>query len=470
MIDAIGYRAGVLSVEGRNVEDLAVTFGTPLYITSEAMIRHNFRELHRAFASRHDDVTILYANKANNNLAVRHILTSEGAGGDCFGLGELSFALDCGVPAEKVALNGANKALPEIQLAIGSGVTINVDHITELAKVAQAAQESGNIAFVNLRILPFSFADLTELSGDLAFIARDTSHDKWGMDRSALIEAVAFALSSSHLKLRGLHMHVSRITATAAPFALASQLLAQCAADLSETFGWTPEVLDIGGGYAHSRDPEGGAEAGSHIVASADEYAEAVVTTLRREFAAKGLRLPKLWLEPGRYLVSNSTILVTRVGLVKPARDDGLSWVYVDASTNHCLRAPLQNYHYQISNVRDRQDSATMLANVTGPTCTMDLIAEHRLMQTVEAGDLMAVWDVGGYAEVMATQFNLIPRPPTVLVSGDRADIIRRREEHSDLMRTQRLPERFQSALHRSPIDGSPGSESTRQGHEGGGI
>jgi diaminopimelate decarboxylase len=220
-------------------------------------------------------------------------------------------------------------------------------------------------------------------------------------------------------------------------------MLAQCAAELRQRFGWQPSVVDIGGGYAHRRDPESGQEVGTHDVATADDYAQATTGALRSEFGRLGLKLPSLWLEPGRYLVSNSTLLLSRVGQVNRDPGGSFSWVHIDASTNHCLRVPLQNYHYRITSARQQHHGSTMLANVTGPTCTMDLIAERRTIPSVEAGDLVAIWDVGGYAEVMATQFNLIPRPAAILVCGDQAEPIRRREEFADLMRTQIVPERL---------------------------
>src|SRR5262249_32900881 len=126
-----------------DAEVIAERFGTPLYVTSEQQIRANYRSLYRAFSARYPTVTLLYANKANNSLAVRRILTMEGAGGDCFGLGELAMCLQSGVPPQRLVLNGSNKQLAELEVAIAHGVTINVDQPEELETIAQLARQRG---------------------------------------------------------------------------------------------------------------------------------------------------------------------------------------------------------------------------------------------------------------------------------------------------------------------------------------
>ena len=167
------------------------------------------------------------------------------------------------------------------------------------------------------------------------------------MDRETILEAVPEALESAWLRLRGLHLHVSRIRATPEAFELASRLIAVCIAELHDSFGWQPDLLDFGGGYPHERDPESGAPSGSHPVGTP-------TSTRRRSPRRCGRRSrtarcePHLLLEPGRRLVSNATVLLTRVGVVKRLPTGDTTWVNVDASTNHCPRVPLQGYYYEI--------------------------------------------------------------------------------------------------------------------------
>jgi diaminopimelate decarboxylase len=432
--------SGRLTVEEADAGELADSFGTPLYVTSEQQIRANYRRLHAAFASRYPRILLLYANKANNNLAVRRILTEEGAGGDCFGLGELYISLLTGTDPAKLVLNGGNKTDEELKAAIEAGVTVNVDHPLELRRIEQLAAVLGRRAPVNLRVLPFTYADPAELSPELAEIAADRSHDKWGMDAQTILEVAGEALGMRHVRLRGLHMHVSRLRPTPEHFQLACGLIATCMADLRERFQWQPEILDIGGGYAHERDPESGQPAGDHRVATPEEYAEAVVTSLRASLAERNLDEPLLALEPGRRLVSNATVLLARVGIVKRLPVSPVTWVNVDASTNHCLRASLQGYHYEIVHASKGGQALGEPVNITGPTCTIDLIGFQRRLPPIATGDVLAVLDVGGYAEAMASQFNLLPRPASVLVNRDRVEVIRRRETIQDLLSTQALP------------------------------
>jgi diaminopimelate decarboxylase len=434
---------GLLWIEGRAAPELAEAYGTPLYVTSEAQIRANVRRLRQAFEARWPRVQLLFATKANANLAIRRVLVDEGVGGDCFGLGELAVSLQAGVPPDLLVLNGSNKQPAELRAAIEAGVIINIDDRGELDVVAGLAEQLGRPAEVCLRMLPFTYADPATLEPGLAEIAADTSHDKWGMDRQTIVEIVPNALESAWLGLRGLHLHVSRLRSTPEAFELASRLVAACIAELHDRFGWQPELLDFGGGYPHERDPESGAPSGSHAVGTPEEYAEAITSTLRTALADRSLREPQLLLEPGRRLVSNATVLLTRVGVVKRLPTGSTTWVNVDASTNHCPRVPLQGYYYEIVHATKGRDPGVMDVNVVGPTCVIDLLGEQRPLPSVGQDDLLAVLDVGGYAEVLSTQFNLLPRPASVLVDGDASELIRRRETIDDLLATQVVPARL---------------------------
>ena len=434
---------GVLWVEGRAAAELAEEYGTPLYVTSEAQIRANVRRLREAFESRWPRVTLLFATKSNANLAIRRVLVEEGVGGDCFGLGELTLSLQAGVAPELLVLNGSNKQPPELRAAVEAGVTINIDDPSELDVIAGLAEQLGRPADVCLRVLPFSYADPTTLEPDLAKIAADTSHDKWGMDRQTIVDVVPKALESDWLRLRGLHLHVSRLRPTPEAFELAARLIATCIAELHERFGWQPELLDFGGGFPHERDPESGAPSGSHAVGTPEDYAETITSTLRTALAERSLREPHLLLEPGRRLVSNATVLLTRVGVVKRLPSGSTTWANVDASTNHVPRVALQGYYYEIVHATKGLDAGDAEVSVVGPTCVPDLLGEHRSLPALGPGDLLAVLDVGGYAEVLSSQFNLLPRPATVLVAGDTCEVIRRRETLDDIQATQAVPRRL---------------------------
>ena len=455
---------GVLWIEGKAAPELAEEYGTPLYVTSEAQIRANVRRLRAAFETRWPHVTLLYATKANANLAIRRVLVEEGVGGDCFGFGELTLSLRAGVPPDLLVLNGSNKQPAELRAAIEAGVTVNVDDPAELELVAELAKEFGRPVDVCLRVLPFSYADPAALAPELAEIAADTSHDKWGMDRPTVVEVVPRAIASPWLRLRGLHLHVSRLRPTPEAFELAANLIVTCVAELHERFDWQPEVLDFGGGYPHERDPESGAAAGSHAVGTPEEYAEAITFTLRAALADHSLLEPHLLLEPGRRLVSNATVLLTRVGGIKRLPTGSTIWVNVDASTNHCPRVPLQGYYYEIVHATRGLEVGKEAVSVVGPACVIDALGEERRLPSLIRGDLLAVLDVGGYAEALANQFNLLPRPASVLVNGADAELIRRRETLDDLLATQLVPPRLAAGIvdNRVMIDNPAGAPAGR--------
>ena len=159
--------------------------------------------------------------------------------------------------------------------------------------------------------------------------------------------------------------------------------------------------------------------------------------------ADRSLREPHLLLEPGRRLVSNATVLLTRVGVVKRLPTGTTTWANVDASTNHVPRVALQGYYYEIVHATKGRDAGDGEVSIVGPTCVPDLLGENRLLPVLGSGDLLAVLDVGGYAEVLSSQFNLLPRPATVLVAGDTCEVIRRRETLDDLLATQTVPGRL---------------------------
>jgi diaminopimelate decarboxylase len=416
-------------------------------VTSEHQLRDNFRRLQTAFKAHYPKTKILYANKANANLAVRRILTDEGAGGDCFGVNELRMSLESGVPPSGLVLNGSNKQREELELAIRAGAAINVDHPTEFSLIATLARRLDTCARINLRVLPFSYAEPSLLEPRLARIATDKSHDKWGMDRATVLDLVPRVLAEPRVSFEGLHMHVSRLGPDTSHFRLATQLVLDCLVELKTRFGWLPSVLDMGGGFAHDRDPESGRPPGDHVVATPEDYADAVAGTLAAGLLKHGLSEPTLMVEPGRRLTANASVILTRVGIVKQLSENTETWVNVDASTNHCLRATsLASYHYQIVHATRGRDPIAIVANVTGPNCTPDVIGAGRPLPATEPGDLLSILDVGAYAETFANQFNLLPRPASVLVSGGLVDVIRRRETFDDLVALQQVPSRLQRA------------------------
>jgi diaminopimelate decarboxylase len=439
----IGVREnGHLYVEDCDCVDLAKEYGTPLYVTSENQLRHNYRKFYNAFASRYtgNKVQPLYAIKANNNLAVRRILFQEGAGGDCFGLGEMYATFLGGADPRKIVLNGSNKTEEELEHGVQMGVKINVCALEELDKIERIASKYDKIVAINIRIKP-EIEKLRDvyLTPDLNLADR-ILQNKWGLSLDLAADALDKASSMKNVDLRGLHFHLGRHTNKVEHFQLMIEGVIEFAAELRKRTGWAPSILDLGGGFAHGSDPEG--QGKTEGVAPIEEYAEVFVRTLKADLNKHDLPEPALEVEPGRYLVGNTTVLLARVGVVKEIRKLK-KWVNVDASTNQLQRILLSEYRYQAIVANKALDKPESVVDIVGPLCIPDVLAGNRKMPKIEQGDLIAFPEAGMYAESVSNNFNGIPRPATVLVCGHLVDIIKERETVQDVFAHHRIPLRL---------------------------
>ena len=253
---------GHLWVEGRDCVELAQTFGTPLYVLSEGQLRHNLRRFRSAFESRYPTVEVLFANKSNNGLAVRHVVNQEGVGGDCFGINELYLALLAGTDPKTLVLNGSNKSDEELEMAIQNGVCINLDALDELDRVNATATRLGREAEIGIRAklelkaLETRFGAAAHGEGSLAEQGRN---HKWGMPFEQTTEMVNRAREGMpNLKLKEISYHLGRASNVPDDFAhMVRELIGWCARLRDET-GWTPPHVDIGGGWAWGRPEKTG--------------------------------------------------------------------------------------------------------------------------------------------------------------------------------------------------------------------
>lgn len=434
---------GNLWVDGCDVAELAERFGTPLYIISENQLRHTYRVFRDAFRAHYPDVEILFANKSNNGLAIRHIMNQEGAGGDCFGAQEMYMALLAGTDPRTLVLNGSNKQDSELEMAIANGLCVNIDAMDELDRIDVIARRLGVVADIGIRLK----LDLEPLTGRMGVamhgpgtLKQQSDSTKWGMTREQTVEIVRRAQAMPSVQLKETHFHLSRMSNDPADFAVMAREMITWSGHLRDHTGWIPPCIDIGGGWTFGKWYGTGpnSQLDDASAPTADDYARLCCAAIKEEAARLDLPLPKLRLEPGRALSGPAGVAVGRVGAVKTGATR--KWVNLDISTNHLSWAAVLDWYYHAVPVVDARAEATETVDLVGPLCNSDELGKHRRMPALTRGDLVAFLDTGGYTESSAARYNAQLLPATVLVTGNHAEITTEREQLKDVAGRFRVP------------------------------
>ena len=437
---------GNLWVDGCDVQELAERFGTPLFIISENQLRYTYRAFRDAFRKHYPDVEILFANKSNNGLAIRHIMNQEGAGGDCFGVNEMYMALLAGTNAKSLVLNGSNKQDEELEMAIANGLCINIDAMDELDRIDAISKRLGKNVDVGIR-LKLDLDPLKERTGVAMHgpgtMKEQSDSTKWGMSRAQTVEIVNRALKMDNITLKETHFHLSRMSNVAADFAVMAREMITWSAHIRDKSGWTPPCIDIGGGWTFGKWYGTGpnSQIDDDKAATAEDYAKLCSEAIRDEAKKHDLPLPKLRLEPGRALSGPAGVAVGVVGAVKVGEKK--KWVNLDLSTNHLSWAAVLDWYYHAVPVKSAAAKGTETVDIVGPLCNSDELGPHRKMPALERGDFVAFLDAGGYTESSAARYNAQLLPASVLVAGDQAEIITEREQLKDVAGRFRVPPRL---------------------------
>jgi diaminopimelate decarboxylase len=413
------YSGGVLHAEDVPLPKIAAEVGTPFYCYSHATIARHYVIFRDAFGGL--DVNVCFAMKANSNLAVVRTLANLGAGADVVSGGELQIALRAGVPTAKIVFSGVGKTDAELRLALAVGVgQINVESEDELERISAAAQQLGKTVRVALRVNP----DIEAGTHDK--ISTGRKDDKFGIDWALAPGLYKKARALPGLLPTAIAVHIgSQITSLypfEAAFSRVRDLVHMLRAD-----GIAIDHLDLGGGlgvpYDHTAEPP---------PAPAD-YAAMVTRTL-------GDLGCKLTFEPGRLIVGNAGIMVSRV--IGTKQGAARTFVIVDAAMNDLIRPAMYGARHEILPVNERpMASAVAPVDVVGPVCeTSDRFAKDYRLPALQAGDLIAFMTAGAYGAVMASTYNARPLIPEVLVKGDSFAVVRRRPTFEQMMALEQLP------------------------------
>jgi diaminopimelate decarboxylase len=405
-------RRGVLHAEKLPLSRLAAEHGTPLYVYSTATITRHWRAMDRALSGL--DHLVCYALKANGNLAVLRLLARLGAGFDIVSGGELYRVLKAGGDPGKVVFSGVGKRDDEIAFALEAGVkAIDVESGAELARVSVVARRLGVRAPIALRVNP----DVDPRTHP--YISTGLRESKFGVSMDEARRLYPIAAGDPALEVRGVACHIGSQITTLRPFLDAVSRLLVLVRDLGKA-GIRLRHLDVGGGLGIPYDDE------------EPPHPEAYGRALRRALAGFD---GQVLVEPGRLLVGNAGVLLTRVLYLK--RSGRKTFVIVDAAMTDLVRPALYGAHHAIEPVdAPRRGVREIVCDVVGPVCeSADFLARRRHMPEPRAGDLLAVRSAGAYGFAMSCNYNARPRAAEVLVDGDRAVLARRRETYADLVR-----------------------------------
>jgi len=413
------YRDGVLSAEAVDLVTLAEAVGTPFYCYASATLERHYRVFAGAFAD--VDALVCYSLKANSNQAVIATLARLGAGADVVSEGELLRARAAGVAREKIMFSGVGKTGHELALAVEEGVLcVNVESEAELELLAAIAAGKGRSADISIRVNP----DIDPKTH--AKIATGKAENKFGVPISRAREVYARAARLDGVRVVGVDMHIGSQITELDPFGDAFALLADFVAVLRAD-GHAITHLDLGGGlgipYREDNEPP----------PDPDAYAAVV------KRATRGLGC-RLIFEPGRLIVGNAGILVTRVLYVK--RGEAKTFVIVDAGMNDLVRPTLYDAHHDIRPVREPAAGAPrIIADIVGPVCESgDFIALDRSLVAPQPGDLLAIMSAGAYGAVQAGTYNSRALVPEVLVRANEWALVRPRVTAAELIALDRLP------------------------------
>jgi len=412
-----------LIIGGADTVALADKFQTPLYVTNESRVICNFSAYRKAFP----DADIYYAAKANGSFAILRMLAREGAGADVFSFGELYIALLAGIPREKILFNGNSKTDFELQKAVEIGIKVSVDSLDELHTLSKIAENLGKTADIAFRVNP----DVSPKTHPK--ISTGLRSSKFGIPSEEVVDAYKEANRLPGIAPVGIHCHIGSQILDTAPFTEAAHKMMDLVEKITG-LGINLKFIDMGSGLGIPYMKDEGRAPSPH------DHAKAILPVFEERTRALGIS-PRLVLEPGRFIVADTTILLTRVNTVKKAAKN---FVGVDAGFNLLVRPTMYDSYHHVVVANKARSSAEDTYTIAGPICeTGDIFARDRTLPHIEKGDLIALLDAGAYGFSMSSQYNGRPRCAEVLVKDGEADIIRNREDFVDLLAGQKLPARL---------------------------
>lgn len=410
------YQHNVLHVENVSLQNLAETFSTPCYVYSKNALKEAYQQFSQGFAG--SNHLVCFAVKANPSLAILNLFAKLGSGFDIVSGGELARVLAAGGDPKKVVFSGVGKTKAEMQAALEAGIfCFNVESASELTRLNQVAGEMGKKAPVSLRVNPNVDAKTHP------YISTGLKNNKFGVAYEEALPLYLNAAAMPNIEIHGVDCHIGSQITELSPFLDAFDRVLALVDALQEN-GITIEHIDLGGGIGICYQDE--------APPAFNDYAKAMLQKL-------GTRKVKLVFEPGRALVGNAGILLTKVEYLK--HTEAKNFAIVDAAMNDLMRPALYEAFHDIKNVQVSQQAEKHIYDIVGPVCESgDFLGRDRTLALSE-GDVLTIMSAGAYGMSMSSNYNTRPRAAEVMVEGENVQLIRRREEVNELFSNEIVPQ-----------------------------
>jgi len=424
----IKVKAGKLFLRSFSLEELAEKFGTPLYLVDAERIEARYIEVYKALSKYFAEFNVAYSYKANHSLSVVKLLANLGAGATIVSSLGLELALVSGVSPSKIVFDGPSKSSEELTQAINTGVgIINAESFEELLLINSIAQNLNCVANVGVRV------NLNIRANTHKKISTGLLSHKFGVSSNDLIRFLPKIKKLKNVSLIGLHSHIGSQILSLEPFAEQAKILAKLYSRVIKVFKVPLSTVDLGGGLGISY------KVGDSNI-SYEDYASVVFSEIKSIVSKEGVNFPKIIVEPGRYIVADSSILLTKINYVKKLGNK--KWLLVDAGMNDFIRVALYDAYHEILPTRKLNRKFLEKYNVGGPICeSSDVFALNRKLPVMKSGELLTILDVGAYGLSMASNYNVRPIPRVIMVWKDKVKIVREKESLEDIIKKEKVPD-----------------------------
>ena len=415
-------RGGILYIDGVSTLELAEKLDTPLYVMSESRVRENYRRLHESLKRNYERVRIYYSAKANTNLTILKILKDEGSHVDTVSPGEVYLALKAGFKPERILFTGTSVRDDELEYLVDVGVTINIDSLSQLRRLLKITIPE----VISVRINPEIGA------GHHEHVITAGRNSKFGVWEGDAIKAYQTAKEAG-VERFGIQMHIGSGILDVEPFLMAAEKLLDVAREVHDKVGVNFDFIDFGGGIGVPYRPD-------EREIDIELFASKTLNLYKERIRRYNLGEPHFCIEPGRYIVCDAGILLTRVNTVKVTPYKRFAGV--DAGFNTLIRPAMYGSYHPIVVANRLNEAEEETYDIAGPICESgDILARDRRLPRIHEGDLIAILNTGAYGFSMSSQYNSRPRAAEVIVKDGRYAVIRERETMEDLLKGQRYPQ-----------------------------